>query len=60
MKFFKDLIKILKTDGINSKQKVIHILSNLYTNELIEIRRQITEEINYRMIKGELDVRNID
>ena len=60
MKFFKDLIKILKTDGINSKQKVIHILSNLYTNELIEIRRQITEEINYRMVKGELDVRNID
>lgn len=53
MKFFNDLIKILKTDGINSKQKVIHILNNLYTNELIEIRRQITEEINYRTVKGE-------
>lgn len=48
MKFFEDLIKLLQTDGINSKKEVVEILSNLSTYSLIEIRRQITEEINYR------------
>ena len=52
MKFFEDLIKLLQTDGINSKKEVVEILSNLSTYSLIEIRRQITEEINYRS-KGE-------
>lgn len=53
MKFFEYLIKLLKTDGINSKKEVIELLSNLSTGSLIEIRRQITEEINFRTNKGD-------
>lgn len=49
MKFFKYIINLLQTDGINSKKEVINILDNLSVSALIEIRRQITEEINYRM-----------
>lgn len=59
MKFFEEIIKLLKTDGINSKKEVIDILNNLSISALIELRRQINEEINFRM-KGELDVRRID
>ena len=59
MKFFEEIIKLLQKDGINSKKEVIDILNNLSISALIELRRQINEEINFRM-KGELDVRRID
>ena len=59
MRFFEEIIKLLQKDGINSKKEVIDILNNLSISALIELRRQINEEINFRM-KGELDVRRID
>jgi hypothetical protein len=49
MRFFKEIIKLLQKDGINSKKEVIDILNNLSISALIELRRQINEEINFRM-----------
>ena len=49
MRFFKEIIKLLQKDGINSKKEVIYILNNLSISALIELRRQINEEINFRM-----------
>lgn len=51
MKMIDGLIDLLKTDGINSKQKAINLLSNLSDEILIELRREITEEINKRRMK---------
>ena len=59
MRFFEEIIKLLQKDGINSKKEVIDILNNLSISALIELRRQINEEINFRM-KGELNARRID
>ena len=50
MKMINNLINLLKTDGINSKQKAIDILSNLSDETLIRLRREITEEINHRRL----------
>lgn len=53
MLFFEDIIKLLEKDGVNSKKKAIDVLKNLTYNNLIEIRREITEEINIRNKKNQ-------
>ena len=51
MQMINDLIDLLKKDGINSKQKAINLLSNISDETLIELRREIAEEINKRRMK---------
>lgn len=48
------IIEVLKLNGVNSKGTVLKALQKANLNELMELRRSINEEINKKVLEGEV------
>ena len=50
MTILNNIINELKKSGVNSKNKVITYLSNIPSEDIIRLRRELTEELNRRTL----------
>ena len=48
------IIEVLKLNRVNSKGTVLKALEKANLNELMELRRSINEEINKKVLEGEV------
>lgn len=48
----KEIIDLLKKDGVNSKQQVIELLENMTLEQMIILRRDLNERIRKKKENG--------
>lgn len=46
----KEIIDLLKKDGINSKQQVIDLLENMTVEQIIILRRDLNERLRKKIV----------